>query len=104
MCARSVRPLRPINPLMRPCLAGIAAFAALPGAAGLMFQRSVLIQLKQQRASSPIWCAKNSLGHSTGRTRLRLRGAIQFQSILANIGRMGKTEESADMLPRSQAE
>jgi len=54
---------------MRPCLAGIAALAALAEAAGSS-QRSTLIQLKQQRASQPIWCAKNSLGHSTGRTRL----------------------------------
>jgi len=47
---------------MRPGLAGTAAFAALAGAAGLTLQRSVLIQLKQQRASPPICCAKYSLG------------------------------------------
>jgi hypothetical protein len=47
---------------MRPSLAGIAAFAALAEAAGVMLQRFVLIQLKQQCASPPIWCAKNSLG------------------------------------------
>jgi hypothetical protein len=52
----------PIDPLMRPSLAGIAAFAALAEAAGAMLQRFVLIQLKQQCASPPIWCAKNSLG------------------------------------------
>lgn len=77
----------PINPLMRLCLAGIAALAALSGAAGLVLQRSTLIQLKQQHASPPIWCAKNSLGHSTGRTRLSLLGAGPFESMLADIGR-----------------
>src|ERR1700704_2402169 len=57
-----------------------------------MLQRFVLIQLKQQCASPPIWCAKNSFGHSTARTRLRLPGVIQFQSMLADIGRKGETE------------
>src|SRR5882724_770990 len=57
----------------------------------------MLIQLKQQCASPPICCEKNSLGHSTDRTALRLLGAIQFQSMLADIGwqtlgRVGETE------------
>jgi hypothetical protein len=89
---------------MPPSLAGIAAFAALAEAAGVMLQRFVLIQLKQQCASPPIWCAKNSLGHSTDRTGLRLLGAIPFQSMLADIGRMGEMEESADMHPGSRPE
>src|SRR5262249_34371686 len=52
-------------------------------------QRSTLIQLKQQRASPPICCAKNSLGRYvwafTKRTRLSLRGAVLFQSMVADI-------------------
>jgi hypothetical protein len=82
---------------VRPYLAGIAALAALAEAAGYS-QRSMLIQLKQQRASPPIWCAKNSLGHSTARTRLSLLGAIQFHGMLQEIG------EPAHMLTGSQAE
>jgi hypothetical protein len=82
---------------MRPCPAGIAALAALAEAAGYS-QRSTLIQLKQQRASPPIWCAKNSLGHSTSRTGLSLLGAIQFQGMLQEIG------EPAHMPIGSQAE
>src|SRR5262245_35603277 len=61
-CSNLLGLKRPINPLMRPCLAGIAALAALSRAAGLALQRSTLIQLKQTHASPPIWCAKNSLG------------------------------------------
>jgi hypothetical protein len=83
-------------------LAG-ASLAALTEAAGLMLQRSTLIQLKQQRASPPICCAKNSLERSTDRTPLRLLGAIQFQSMLADIGKMEKTQEPADMHPGRRA-
>jgi hypothetical protein len=86
---------------VRPYLAGIAALAALAEAAGYS-QRSMLIQLKQQRASPPIWCAKNSLEHSFGRstdpTRLSLLGAVQFHGMLGEIG------EPAHMPNGSQAE
>src|SRR5439155_26972405 len=62
-CSNLLGPNGPIIPLMRPGLAGIAALAALAGAPSVMLQRSMLIQLKQQRASPPICCAKYSLGH-----------------------------------------
>jgi hypothetical protein len=72
---------------MRPCLAGIAALAALSRTAGLVLQRSTLIQLKQQRASPPIWCAKKSLWAFYRTNKVKLAGAVSFQSMLADTER-----------------
>src|SRR5262249_34324240 len=100
-CSNLLGSNEPIIPLMRPFWPARRS-PRFPGAAGQMLQRSTLIQLKQQRASSPIWCAKYSLEHSSDRTTLRLLGAIQFQSMLADIGKTEKTQEPADMHPGSR--